>query len=94
MNRGFMERDIITITNDKNENIEYELVTIIENEKTNIKYLVYKDIDDNDDSDEVDLYISRSFIEDGEEIIEDIEDEKEWNQVTKILDEMFEELEK
>lgn len=89
-----MERDIITITNDKNENIEYELVTIIENEKTNIKYLVYKDIDDNDDSDEVDLYISRSFIEDGEEIIEDIEDEKEWNQVTKILDEMFEELEK
>lgn len=89
-----MERDIITITNDKNENIEYELVTIIENEKTNIKYLVYKDIDDNDDSDEVDLYISRTFIEDGEEIIEDIEDEKEWNQVTKILDEMFEELEK
>ncbi len=89
-----MERDIITITNDKNENIEYELVTIIENEKTNIKYLVYKDIEDNEESDEVDLYISRSFVEDGKEIIEDIEDEKEWNQVAKILDGMFAELEK
>lgn len=87
-----MEREKITITNSNGEDIEYELVTVIENEKTNIKYLVYKDLIDDEDSDDIDLYISRVVIEDGKEIIEEIEDEQEWQQVSKILDDMFKEI--
>lgn len=87
-----MEREKITITNSNGEDIDYELVTVIENEKTNIKYLVYKDLIDDEDSDDIDLYISRVVIEDGKEIIEEIEDEQEWQQVSKILDDMFKEI--
>lgn len=83
-------RERITIANEKGENVEYELVTIIENERTGIKYLVYKDLIDNEENEDIDLYISRVIKENGKEIIEEIEDEKEWNQVTKILNEMFE----
>lgn len=86
------ERERVTITNSNGEDIEYELVTIIENEKTGIKYLVYKDLMDDEVSEDIDLYISRVIVEDGKEIIEEIEDDKEWNQVTKILNEMFEEI--
>ena len=87
-----MERETITITDSNGKDIEYELVTVIENEKTNIKYLVYKDLVDNEDSDDIDLYISRVIIENGEEIIEEIEDENEWQQVAKVLDDMFKEI--
>lgn len=87
-----MERETITITDSNGKDIEYELVTVIENEKTNIKYLVYKDLIDDEDSDDVDLYISRVIIENGEEIIEEIEDENEWQQVAKVLDDMFKEI--
>lgn len=87
-----MERETITITDSNGKDIEYELVTVIENEKTNIKYLVYKDLIDDEDSDDVDLYISRVVIENGEEIIEEIEDENEWQQVAKVLDDMFKEI--
>lgn len=87
-----MERDTITITDSNGKDIEYELVTVIENEKTNIKYLVYKDLIDDEDSDDIDLYISRVVIEDGQEIIEEIEDEKEWESVAKVLDDMFKEI--
>lgn len=87
-----MERETITITDSNGKDIEYELVTVIENEKTNIKYLVYKDLVDDEDSDDIDLYISRVIIENGEEIIEEIEDENEWQQVAKVLDDMFKEI--
>ncbi len=87
-----MEREKITITNSNGEDIEYELVTTIENEKTNIKYLVYKDLIDDESSDDIDLYISRVIKENGEEIIEEIEDEQEWKNVAKVLDDMFKEI--
>lgn len=87
------EREKITITNSEGNDIEYELITIIENENTDKKYLVYKDLIDDEDSEDIDLYISRVLMEDGKEIIEEIEDEKEWNQVAKVLDDMFRELE-
>ncbi len=87
-----MEREKITITNSNGEDIEYELVTTIENEKTNIKYLVYKDLIDDESSDDIDLYISRVIKENGEEIVEEIEDEQEWQEVAKVLDDMFKEI--
>lgn len=82
------KHETITITDEKGNDVEYELVTTIINEKTNIKYLVYKDLIDNDEED-IDLFISRVVINNGKEIIEEIEDENEWNQVTKILDDML-----
>jgi len=83
------EYETITITNEEGKDTLYELVTVIENENTNIKYLVYKDLIDDENSEDIELYISRSIIEDGKEIIEEIEDEDEWMHVTKVLDEMF-----
>ena len=82
------KRETITITNENGQDVEYELVTTIINEKTNIKYIVYKELIDNDKED-IDLYISRVVTENGEEIIEDIEDEDEWNNVANILDDML-----
>lgn len=87
-----VERETITITDSNGKDVEYELVTVIENEKTNIKYLVYKDLIEDEDSDDIDLYISRVILENGEEIIEEIEDEDEWQQVAKVLDDMFKEI--
>jgi uncharacterized protein YrzB (UPF0473 family) len=87
------EFETITVTNGDGKDIEYQLVTIIENEKTNMKYVVYKDLIDDEESEDIDLYISKVVFEDGKEIIEDIEDEKEWNQVAKVLDDLFREQE-
>lgn len=87
------EREKITITNADGCDVQYELVTVIVNEKTNIKYLVYKDLIDDETKEEVELYISRVVLEDGKEIIEEIEDDKEWDQVAKILDQMLNEIE-
>lgn len=84
--------ETITITDSNGKDVEYELVTVIENEKTNIKYLVYKDLIDDEDSEDIELYISRVILENGKEIIEEIEDDKEWEQVSKILDDMFKEI--
>ncbi len=83
------KQETITITNSDGKDVEYELVTTIENENTNIRYIVYKDLIDDDTSDDIDLYISRVSIEDGKEIIEEIEDETEWNNVAKVLDDML-----
>lgn len=83
------KQETITITNNDGKDIEYELVTTIENENTNIRYIVYKDLIDDDTSDDIDLYISRIVTEDGKEIIEEIEDETEWNHVAKVLDDML-----
>ena len=82
------KRETITITNEKGEDIDYELVTTIINEKTNIKYIVYKDLDDNGEED-IELYISRVVTENGEEVIEEIDDEEEWNHVSQVLDDML-----
>ena len=86
------EFETITITNQDGVDVEYELVTTIEDEKKGTKYIVYKDIDDDDSSEDVELYTSKIVIEDGEEIIEEIEDDKEWDKVSKILDEMFKDI--
>ena len=88
------EYEKITITNPDGKDVEYELVTTIEDEKKDTKYIVYKDLIDNEDSDDVELYISKIIIEDGEEIIEEIEDDNEWEKVSKILDEMFKDIQK
>lgn len=86
------EFETITITNQDGKDVEYELVTTIEDEKKGTKYIVYKDIDDDDSSEDVELYTSKIVIEDGEEIIEEIEDDQEWEKVSKILDEMFKDI--
>lgn len=83
------KQETITITNSDGEDVEYELVTTIENENTNIRYIVYKDLIDNEASDDIDLYISRVVTENGKEIIEEIDDESEWNSVAKVLDDML-----
>lgn len=87
-----MEDNIITITNDNKEDIQYELVTTLFDEKTNIKYIVYKDIID-DEQEDVDFYVSKVFIENDKEIIEEITDDNEWNRVYKQLDKLFKEIE-
>jgi len=86
------EFETITITNQDGVDVEYELVTIIEDEKKDTKYIVYKDIDDDNDSDDVEIYTSKIVVEDGEEIIEEIEDDKEWEKVSKILDDLFKDI--
>lgn len=83
------KQETITITNSDGEDIEYELVTTIENEATNVHYIVYKDLLDDDSSEDIDLYISRVVIENDKEIIEEITDEEEWNNVAKVLDDML-----
>lgn len=87
-----MEDNIITITNDNKEDIQYELVTTLFDEKTNTKYIVYKDIID-DEQEDVDFYVSKVFIENDKEIIEEITDDNEWNRVYKQLDKLFKEIE-
>lgn len=82
------EREIITISNADGKDIQYELVTVIETNDN--KYLVYKDI--NDEVEDVDLYISKVVTENGNEIIEEIEDDKEWDMVSKVLDKMLKEM--
>ena len=72
------EFETITITNQDGEDVEYELVTIIEDEKK--------------DTDDVEIYTSKIVVEDGEEIIEEIEDDKEWEKVSKILDDLFKDI--
>lgn len=88
------EYEKITITNSDGKDVEYELVTIITDEKTDTKYIVYKDIIEDDTTDDVELFISKIILEDGEEIIEEIKDDNEWEKVSKILDDMFKDLEK
>lgn len=88
------EFETITITNLDGKDVEYELVTTITDEEKDTKYIVYKDIIEDDTTDDVELFISKIMVEDGEEIIEEIEDDKEWEKVSRILDDMFKDLEK
>lgn len=88
------EFETITITNIDGQDVEYELITTINDEKKDTKYIVYKDIIEDETTEDVELFISKIIVEDGEEIIEEIEDDKEWEKVSKILDEMFKDIEK
>ena len=74
------EFETITVTNGDGKDIEYEFVFELRE-------------DEAEESEDIDLYISKVVFEDGKEIIEDIEDEKEWNQVAKVLDDLFREQE-
>ena len=87
-----MEDNIITITNDNGEGIQYELVTTLIDDKINTKYIVYKDIID-EEQEYVDFYVSKVFVENDKKIIEEITDDNEWNRVYKQLDKLFKEIE-
>ena len=92
MDTGF-EADLITLIDDEGQEHEFEIVDSIEHNGGQYVALV-ANYDDPDESlqDDGELVILKSVMDDGEEFLEAIEDEAEFDEIAAIFMERLEDL--
>lgn len=79
------EKEMIRIVDIDGNQIEVELVTYLVSEDENRQYLVYSKGEVRGDEEDQIIYISKFYDNDGKLMIEEIDDDAEWNDVQHLL---------
>ena len=74
----------ITITNDKGQKVIADIVSIVNISSLDTEYIIYT-FNKKDESGNIKDYVSRIKEEDGKYILEQIEDQEEWNKVKEMI---------
>lgn len=74
----------ITITNDKGQKVIADIVSIVNISSLDTEYIIYT-FNKKDESGNIKDYVSRIKEENGKYILEQIEDQEEWNKVKEMI---------
>lgn len=74
----------ITITNDKGQKVVADIVSIVNISSLNNEYIVYT-FNKKDEEGKTKDYVSRIKQVDGKYVLEQIEDQEEWNKVKEMI---------
>lgn len=74
----------ITITNDKGQKVIADIVSIVNISSLDTEYIIYT-FNKKDESGNIKDYVSRIKEEDGKYVLEQIEDQEEWNKVKEMI---------
>lgn len=87
-NNEIYDPEIYTLTDDEGNELNFALLGSLEHEGTVYKALVPVDENGEETSDEY-VILKLSVDEDGEDILETIEDDEEWENIADIFDDEF-----
>ena len=87
-NNEIYDPEIYTLTDDEGNELNFALLGSLEHEGTVYKALVPVDENGEETSDEY-VILKLSVDEDGEDILETIEDDEEWDNIADIFDDEF-----
>ena len=74
----------ITITNDKGQKVIADIVSIVNISSLDTEYIIYT-FNKKDESGNIKDYVSKIKEENGKYILEQIEDQEEWNKVKEMI---------
>ncbi|MBR4351400.1 MAG: DUF1292 domain-containing protein [Bacilli bacterium] len=74
----------ITITNDKGQKVIADIVSIVNISSLDTEYIIYT-FNKKDESGNIKDYVSRIKEENGKYVLEQIEDQEEWNKVKEMI---------
>ena len=87
-NNEIYDPEIYTLTDDEGNELNFALLGSLEHEGTVYKALVPVDENGEETSDEY-VILKLSVDEDGEDILETVEDDEEWENIADIFDDEF-----